>query len=86
MSENTSVKRIIPINEGTRLCAKNITWGYPVPKDTKILARVKRGLDGIVHIEVECQGKKIFFEIKPDQALSENEKNRLKQEIDEMQL
>lgn len=86
ISENTSINRTIPRHEGKRLCAQDITWGAPVPKHTNIIARVKRGFDGIVHIEVECNEKKIYFDIKPDQALSEYEKNRLKREIDGMQL
>ncbi len=85
ISENTSIKRKIPRNEGKRLCAQNITWGYPVPKHTNIIARVKRGSDGIVHIEVECQNKKVFFEIKPENSLSQSEINRLKEELKNMQ-
>ena len=85
ISENTSIKRIIPRNEGKRLSAQNITWGYPVPKNTNIKARVKRGSDGIVHIEVECQNKKVFFEVKPENALNFEEMSNLKKELRNMQ-
>ena len=84
--ENTSINKEIPRNEGNRLYAKNIEWGYPVPKDTEVIARVKRGADGIIHIEAECQSKKVFFEIKPDQALSEFEMQQLKEELKRIQL
>ena len=84
--ENTSIDRFVDQSHGTLIAAKTITWGFPVPKDTDINYVIKREHDGIVHIEVECQGKKIFFDIKPDQALSEYEKTRLKREIDGMQL
>ena len=63
--ENTSIKRTIPRYDGTKIASQTISWGYPVPKETPITDRIKRGEDGIVHIEVECQGKKVFFEIKP---------------------
>ena len=85
ISENTSINRIIPRREGTRLCDQNITWGYPVPAGTSIVATVKRGSDGIVHIEVECQAKKVFFEIKPENSLSQYEMRKLKKELDNMQ-
>lgn len=84
--EHTEIEDLISQDKGKLIASKTITWGYPVPKDTDINYIIKRGSDGIVHIEVECQGKKIYFDIKPDQALSESEKNRLKREIDGMQL
>ena len=84
--ENISVDKYVDRADGTSIAAQTISWGYPVPKDTDITYIIKRGIDGIVHIEVECQSKKIYFDIKPDQALSEYEKNRLKWEIDGMQL
>ena len=85
ISENTSIDRIIPRNEGRRLFAQYITWGYPVPKHTNITAKVKRGSDGIIHIEVECQSKTVYFEIKPDNALSEQDIKNLKDELKRMQ-
>lgn len=84
--ENTDIDRTIPVSKGLMLFEQNITWGYPVPADTPVIAHVKRGSDGIVHIEVECQSKTVKFEIKPNQALSDYEKNRLKREIGGMQL
>mgnify|MGYP002856235011 CR=1 FL=1 len=84
--ENISVDKYVDRTDGTSIAAQTISWGYPVPKDTDITYIIKRGIDGIVHIEVECQSKKIYFDIKPDQSLSEYEKNRLKREIDGMQL
>ncbi len=83
--ENTSVNEYVNLTQGKRIAAKYIQWGYPVPKDTLIHYVIKRESDGIVHIEVECQNKKIYFDIKPDQALSDSEKNRIKREIDKMQ-
>lgn len=84
--ENKSIEQSISLKEGVRLTAQTISWGYPVPAKTPVTAYVKRGFDGIVHIEVECQNRTAKFEIKPDQALSDCEKNRLKREIEEMQL
>lgn len=84
--ENKSIEQSISLKEGVRLTAQTISWGYPVPAKTPVTAYVKRGSDGIVHIEVECQNRTAKFEIKPDQALSDCEKNRLKREIEEMQL
>lgn len=84
--ENTSVERYTDKKEGKLISAQSITWGYPVPENTTIHYSINRDRDGIIHIEVECQGKKIFFDIKPDQALSDYEKNRLKREVDGMQL
>lgn len=84
--ENTSTTDLVDRGLGTLISAQTISWGYPVPKDTDIHYIIKRGNDGIVHIEVQCQSKKIYFDITPDQALDENEKQRLKREIDKMQL
>jgi molecular chaperone DnaK (HSP70) len=83
--EHTEIENFIAQDKGKLIASKKITWGYPVPKDTDIYYTINRGGDGIVHIEVECQGKKIYFDIKPDQALSDDEKRRLKREIDGMQ-
>ncbi len=84
--EDVSVDDYVAPDQGKRIAAQSIKWGYPVPKNTDINYVIRRGSDGIVHIEVECQRKKIFFDIKPDQALSDDEKRRLKREIDGMQL
>lgn len=84
--ENKSIERSVSLKDGVRLMAQTISWGYPVPAKTPVIAYVKRGADGIIHIEVECQKKTVKFEIKPDQALSDDEKKRLKQEIGGMQL
>lgn len=83
--ENISVDNYVNRSQGKRIAAQHISWGYPVPKDTLINYIIKRESDGIVHIEVECQSKKIYFDITPDQALSDDEKHRLKREIDGMQ-
>ena len=83
--ENTSIERAIAPNQGQLLFSKDISWGYPVPAGTSIVATVKRGSDGIVHIEVECQEKKVFFEIKPENSLSQYEISKLKNELDNMQ-
>ena len=84
--ENTSTNEYADQLEGKLISAQRINWGYPVPKDTRISYVINRGSDGIVHIEVECQEKRIYFDIKPYQALSEYEKSQLKREIDGMQL
>ena len=83
--ENTSIERVITPNQGKLLFSKDISWGYPVPAGTSVIATVKRGSDGIVHIEVECQEKKVFFEIKPENSLSQYEMRKLKNELDNMQ-
>lgn len=83
--ENISIDRTIPQYQGKVIASKEISWGYPVPKGTPVVDRVRRGADGIVHIEVECQSKVIRFEIKPDQALSEDEMKKLKDELGDMQ-
>ena len=64
---------------------KTISWGYPVPIHTTIVARVKRESNGIVSIEVECQNKKVSFELKPENALDVDQMNNLKKEINNMQ-
>ena len=51
-----------------------------------MIATVKRGSDGIVPIEVECQNNKVFFDIKPENALSAYDLEKLKKDIGGMQL
>ena len=84
--ENTCIERLIPYNQGKLLSAKDISWGYKVPAGTSVIATVKRGSDGIVHIEVECQNNKVFFDIKPENALSAYDLEKLKKDIGGMQL
>lgn len=84
--ENTENQRYVTLDKGKLIFEKDISWGYSVPKGTRVTVHVKRASDGIVHIEAECQSKKLYFDIKPEEALSEYEKNRLKREIGGMQL
>ena len=83
--ENVSIERTIPLKEGKRIASQSISWGYTVPNGTPVVVRVKREADGIVHIEAECQEKKVFFEIKPDNALTIQEMRSLKNELRNMQ-
>ena len=84
--ENTENEKYISLEKGKLIFEEDISWGYPVPKGTKVTVHVKRASDGIVHIEAECQSKKLYFDIKPDQALSNYEKYKLQREIGDMQL
>lgn len=83
--ENIEVERVISLSKGTKLFEQDIIWGYPVPANTPVVAYVKRGSNGIIHIEVECQSKKVVFDIKSEQSLTEYQKLCLKREIDSMQ-
>jgi molecular chaperone DnaK (HSP70) len=83
--ESASSERTIPRYEGKMIASKTISWGYPVPIHTTIVARVKRESNGIVSIEVECQNKKVSFELKPENALDEDKMDNLKKEISSMQ-
>lgn len=83
--ESISNNRDIPLEQGTRIFDKSISWGYPVPKNTKIIAEVKRGADGIVHIVVTCQNKSVSFDIEPEQMLSKHHFDKMKKEMSNMQ-
>ena len=71
--ENTSNADSIDPSEANLLEEKEISWGFPVPADTEIEVHIVRGKDGIVHIEVECQQRKITFKITPRGLLAEPE-------------
>lgn len=86
IDENTSNERKIDLSEGKLIASTNISWGYEVPKGTPIVLRVKRGRDGIVHIEAECCHKTIHFEITPTNCLSDEEMENLKNELSTLQL
>lgn len=83
--ESASSERTIPRYEGKMIASKTISWGYPVPIHTTIVAKVKRESNGIVSIEVECQNKKVSFELKPENALDIDQMNILKKELKNMQ-
>lgn len=84
--ENTENEQYISLDKGKLIFEKEISWGYAVPEGTDITVHVKRAADGIVHIEAECQSIKLYFDIKPNEALSDYEKEQLKREISDMQL
>lgn len=86
ISENLSTERFLPREEGKRIAYQTIDWGYAVPKGTVINYTINRGSDGIIHIEVECQGKKVYFEIKPDMMLKDYEKDQMTRDLGRMQL
>lgn len=83
--ESASSERTIPRYEGKMIASKTISWGYPVPIHTTIVARVKRESNGIVSIEVECQDEKVSFELKPENALDEDQMKDLKKELKDLQ-
>ena len=83
--ENKSIERRIPKQDGVLIASKTLSWGYPVPQGTRITDKIKRGSDGIVHIEVECKGKTVYFEIKSNRSLGEKELESLKDELNNMQ-
>lgn len=84
--ENDSPAEYAEIEDGTLIADQDIYWGYGVPKGTTIESHIKRGSDGIIHIEVECQGKKVYFEIKPDMMLKDYEKDQMTRDLGRMQL
>lgn len=79
--EDKSIEKEIPQEEGFLVQEQLIEWGYPVPKETPVDFTIKRGTDGIIHIEAVCQGHKVFFEIKPEGGVEPEEMERLKQEM-----
>ena len=79
--ENKTVEKELSVNDGVLVQRQRIEWGYPVPKGTPVDYTIRRGLDGIIHIEAMCERKKVFFEIKPEGGVSLEEMESLKQEI-----
>ena len=84
--ESTNSDKTIPVYDGKLIANKTISWGYPVPIHTTIIVKVKREKNGIVSIEAECQNTSVEFEIKPENALDNNQMNILKEEIKNLQL
>lgn len=84
--ENSSAEREVPENQGILLLKKELTWGGPVAEGTLVTARVKRGKDGIVSIEMECQGHKVEIKIEPKNMLPEEEVKKLKTAFKKIEL
>lgn len=79
--EDKSIDQTIPREEGFLVQEQEIEWGYPVPKGTPVEYSIKRGPDGIIHIEAVCQDHSVYFEIKPEGGVAPEEMERLKQEL-----
>ena len=79
--EDKSVEKSIPVEDGSLIQEQIIEWGYPVPKGTPVDYTIKRGSDGIIHIEAVCEQETVYFEIKPEGGVDPDEMNRLKQEL-----
>lgn len=79
--ENTSIEDSIAVSKSVLVEEKNLNWGFPVPKDTVVTLHVSRGKDGIIHVWGECQNQEVSFEIKPEGLFSEEEAERLKNEL-----
>lgn len=72
--ENKSVNnRIDNVGSCTLIEKKMLSWGFPVPKGTRMTTHVLRSSDGTVKIWAECQGKRVDFEIKYKGAYTESE-------------
>lgn len=63
--ENKEDEKDINRELGMLISEKDISWGYPVPNRTPVTAHLKRDENGIVSIDVECQGRTIHFDIQP---------------------
>lgn len=79
--EDKSVENWVPVEDGTLVQQQLIEWGYPVPQGTPVDYTIKRGPDGIIHIEAVCEQHKVNFEIKPEGGVEPEEMERLKLEL-----
>ena len=84
--EDASPEYCVPLNKGRLLKKGEIRWGFPVPKGTQLVYKVKRGKDGIVHISALCQGKEFHTTIEPKLMLSEAEMMKILDEFEDIQL
>ena len=84
--ENSSPESTVAVGQGRLMIEKELSWGFPVPKNTDVAARVNRGKDGIINIEMECQGHKTMIKIEPQNMLSKSEVEKLKTEFRKIEL
>ncbi len=76
--ENTSVERDTKVKKCTLIDVQHINWGFPVPEGTPVDVHVLRKKDGILKVNVECQGKSVEFKIQPKGLLNDNEAELLR--------
>ena len=79
--ENISEKDSMDVDKCTLIEEKVLSWGFPVPKGTTVYSFVSRNSDGTVRIWLECQNKKIDFEIKYRGMYSEDEVERMRKDL-----
>lgn len=79
--ENTSTEQDIATSEGKMISSGDISWGTPVAAGTSVNAFFKREEDGILHIEVECCGERLYFDINPEEGDLEST-NKISGEFD----
>ena len=84
--ENSSAEPTIHQSKGDLILKRELSWGKPVPKGTEVTAFVRRGKDGIVHIEVKCESSSVTLEIQPERQLSATEVKKLKDEFKDIEL
>lgn len=72
--ENNQIEdRVYDVESCTLVGETNLEWGFGVPEGTLVTTHVNRSSDGTVKIWLECQGKRVDFEIKYEGMYSENE-------------
>ena len=79
--ENISEKDSMDVDKCTLIEEKVLSWGFPVPKGTTVYSFVSRNSDGTVRIWLECQNKKVDFEIKYRGMYSEDEVERMRKDL-----
>lgn len=79
--ENISEKDSMDVDKCTLIEEKVLSWGFPVPKGTTVYSFVSRNSDGTVRIWLECQNKKVDFEIKYRGMYSEDEVERMRNDL-----
>lgn len=79
--ENISEKDSMDIDKCTLIEEKVLSWGFPVPKGTAVDSFVSRSSDGTVRIWLECQNKKVDFEIEYSGMYSEDEIERMRKDL-----
>lgn len=79
--ENISEQDFIDINKCTLIEEKELSWGFPVPEETLVVAHVSRASDSTVRIWVECQRKRVDFVIQYDGLYNDKEVERLRLEL-----
>ncbi len=80
--ENISEADNVDINKCTLVGEERLSWGFPVPKGTTLEAHVSRSSDGTVRFWEECQGKKVYMEIKYKGMYSDAEIEQMRKELE----